>query len=98
MSFFTYLRRKYNRCDCDTLTSDNYYSGTTDLRNECPCTSTAVGGRTKKYWRIEVEREDLHLRELGRLVQRIKSKPNVPILPMNVINKTMQRRMMNGRK
>jgi hypothetical protein len=36
-------------------------------------------------------------KELLLIDKRIKRKVNLPIIPQNVINKTMNRRMMNGR-
>jgi hypothetical protein len=54
----------------------------------------------QEYWeqyfeRIERQEE---FRELFAIERRIKRKVNIPILPQNVIKKTMQRRMMNGRR
>jgi len=54
----------------------------------------------EEFWRIEIERREFReeVRELNAINRRIKRKVNIPILPQNVINKTMQRRMMNGRR
>jgi len=54
----------------------------------------------EEYWRVEIERRELmeEFKELNAIERRIKRKVNIPILPQNVINKTMQRRMMNSRR
>jgi len=75
--------------------------GTADASyNGCPyCTNTA-NGETKEeieeIYRKRVEREDLQLEELGKIARQ-KQKVYIPIIPQNVINKSMNRRMMNGR-
>ena len=99
--------RIYSRCCCDTsTTSYNTQDGTADSSYcQCSyCTSTATGSPTgyepKEYEEYEEGKEEFHeeIMELGRIERRIKHKAAVPILPQNVINKTMQRRMMNGRR
>jgi hypothetical protein len=65
--------------------------------------STKDGDIIAKYkedmdelWRQRIEREELELEELRR-ISRYKEKVNIPIISQNVINKTMNRRMMNSR-
>jgi hypothetical protein len=102
--------RIYSNCCCNTsATSYNMSDGTTDTSyNGCPyghpgcpyCTNTATGEtkeEIEEIYRKSVEREDLQLEELGRIDRSIKRKVNLPIIPQNVINKSMNRRMMNGR-
>jgi hypothetical protein len=104
ISLYELLRRVYSRCDCDTTTINEWnsetWNRTTDINTNCPyCTDTTDGyteEQEEEHWRKEEAREDLQLDELGRLARK-KEKVYVPIIPKNIINKTMSRRMMNGR-
>ena len=105
MTWYNYLRRSYSRCSCDTTTTTNEpwsFTDTTDGYHNCPyCTSTTDGDTKQEEqdrWEKEQRREYSEIEELGRLARRIKVKVNIPVLPVKVINKTMQRRMMNGRR
>ena len=92
--------RRYPLCECDTTTgNNNYYSDTTNY-SQCPYCTRTDDGYTKAEMEEREYYEDIHdeIMELGRIAKRIKVKANVSILPANVINKTMQRRMMNGRR
>jgi len=105
ISLYEYMRRVYSRCDCDTSTANSWncesWNGTADVRTNCPYCTDTTDGYTKEqeeeHWRKEQEREDLQIMELGRIERSIKRKVNVPTLQHKVINKTMNRRMMNGR-
>lgn len=100
--------RIYSRCCCDTSTTSFATNGGTADTSYCQCsycTSTATGGHTKEQPQEESyndyeEREEFHqeIMELGRIARRIKYKAIISIISQNVINKTMQRRMMNGRR
>ena len=96
-----YLRRVYSGCDCNTSTTnvwdDSKFGGTDSTDSNCPyCTNTATDKMIEEVYRKRAEREDLQIEQLSRLARQEK-KVNIPIIPQNVINKTMQRRMMNSR-
>jgi len=109
MRFYEYLRRTHSGCSCDTTATDvwddNVFGGTNYSHynhNNCPyCVHTSIDDRTKKeseeQFHKEQEIKNLFIMELGRMEYRIRRKVDIPILPQNVINKTMNRRMMNGR-
>lgn len=102
IGFQEYLRRVYSGCSCNTATTnvwdDTAFGGTDSTDNNCPhCTNTAdVIDDIEEIWRQRIERDELELGELRR-ISRYKEKVNMPIIPQNVINKTMNRRMMNSR-
>ena len=105
ISMYEYLRRIYSKCDCDTSTTNEWnsetWNGTNEVSSNCPYCTDTTDGYTKEqeeeHWRKEEVKEELQLMELSRIDRSIKRKVNLPILPQNVINKSMNRRMMNGR-
>ena len=88
-------------CNCTSTTAWSAVSKTDDTNyyDRCSCTCTGDKEKDDEYIHQE-EREEHNLinLELSKLCWRIKDKPKVSIIPINIINKTMQRRMMNGRR
>ena len=105
ISFYELLRRSYSGCNCNTSTTDiwneDVWGGTADTITHCPYCTDTTDGYTKEqeeeHWRKEEVKEELQLMELSRIDRSIKRKVNIPILSKNVINKSMNRRMMNSR-
>ncbi len=96
--------RIYSRCEYDTSTTTGGYNSTDGTADATSCMcgncqSTQLPESPPKVDDYNEGQEELHeeIMELGRIDRRIRYKAVVPILPQNVINKTMNRRMMNGR-
>ena len=100
--------RIYSRCEYDTSTTTGGYNSTDGTADSihctcCNCQSTSTQRPESREMVDEYDyeaQEKLHeeIMELGRIARRIKSKAVVPILPHKVMNKSMQRRMLNGRR